>query len=92
VSLAEDQHSVGELGSDGSYEPLGEAVRLRAARRNLHHRDVRVGQDSVERRHELTGSVSDAQMRNYVLHDIKINSAIVLDERSSDVAICASRG
>jgi hypothetical protein len=27
VTLAEDQHSVGELGSDGTYEPFSETVR-----------------------------------------------------------------
>jgi hypothetical protein len=31
MPLAEDQHSVGEFGSHGSYESLGEAVCLRAS-------------------------------------------------------------
>jgi hypothetical protein len=34
VPLAEDQHAVGEFGSDRAYEPFGETVRPRAARRN----------------------------------------------------------
>jgi hypothetical protein len=29
VLLAEDQHPVGDLGSDGQHEPFGEAVRPR---------------------------------------------------------------
>jgi hypothetical protein len=33
VPLAEDQHAVGEFGSDRAYEPFGETVRPRAARR-----------------------------------------------------------
>jgi hypothetical protein len=42
-SLAEDQHPVGELGSDGFYESLGEAVRLSASRWDFDHVDARVG-------------------------------------------------
>jgi hypothetical protein len=32
VSLAEDQHAVGEFGSQGAHEPFGEAVRPRTPR------------------------------------------------------------
>jgi hypothetical protein len=34
VSLTEDQHAVGEFGSEGAHEPFGEAVRPRATSRN----------------------------------------------------------
>jgi len=34
--LAEDQDAVGELGPGGEDEAFGEAVRARAARRDLH--------------------------------------------------------
>ena len=59
VPLAEDQHAVGEFGSDSAHEPFGETVRPRATRRNPDHVDAHIGQDSVERRGELTGPVSD---------------------------------
>jgi hypothetical protein len=59
VPLAEDQHAVGEFGSDRAYEPFGETVRPRAARRNPDYADAHVGDDSVERRCKLTGSISD---------------------------------
>ena len=61
LSLAEDQHSVGDLGPDGQHEAFGEAVRARTPRRNLDHRDARVRQDRVERRRELPGSVADEE-------------------------------
>ena len=48
MSLAEDQYPVGEFGSEGSDESLGEAVRLRAAGWDLHDVDARVGEDHVE--------------------------------------------
>jgi NAD(P)-dependent dehydrogenase (short-subunit alcohol dehydrogenase family) len=38
VSFIEDQHTVGEFWSGGQYEPLGEAVRPQAARRDLYER------------------------------------------------------
>jgi len=53
VSLPEDQHVVGEFGSGGEHEPLGEAVCPRATRRDLHDRDACIGQDRIERRGEL---------------------------------------
>jgi hypothetical protein len=59
VPLTEDQHAVGEFGSDSAGEPFGETVRPRAMRRNPDHVDAHIGQDSVERRGELTGPVSD---------------------------------
>jgi hypothetical protein len=48
VSLAEDQHSVGEFGSQGADEPFGETVRPRTPRGNPDHVDAHIGQDSVE--------------------------------------------
>jgi hypothetical protein len=48
MSLAEDQYPVGEFGSEGSDESLGEAVRLRAAGWDLDDVDARVGEDHVE--------------------------------------------
>jgi hypothetical protein len=61
VALAEDQHAVGEFGSDGPYEAFGEAVRPRAAGRDLDHLDARVRQHRVERRAELTGPIADEE-------------------------------
>ncbi len=49
VPLTEDQHPVGDLGSDGQDEAFGEAVRPRTPRRDLDHLDARVRQDRVER-------------------------------------------
>jgi hypothetical protein len=48
VALAEDQHAVGEFGSEGADEPFGEAVRPRAPRGNPDQLDAHVGQDGVE--------------------------------------------
>ena len=53
VSLAEDQHPVGDLGADGQHEAFGEAVRAGTSRRDLDDLDARVRQDRVERRREL---------------------------------------
>jgi hypothetical protein len=49
VPLAEDQHAIGEFGSEGADEPFGETVRPWATRRNPDHADAHIGQDSVER-------------------------------------------
>ena len=59
MPLAEDEHPVGDLGSDGEHEPFRVSVRARAARRDLHGLDVGVGQDCVERPGELPGPVAD---------------------------------
>jgi hypothetical protein len=48
VSLAEDQHPVGDLGADGQHEAFGEAVRSRTAGRDLDHFDARIRQYRVE--------------------------------------------
>jgi hypothetical protein len=48
MSLAEGQHPVGELGPDGQYEALGEAVRPRAPGRDLNHLDPCVLEHRVE--------------------------------------------
>jgi hypothetical protein len=61
VSLAEDQHPVGDLGPHGQHEAFGEAVRPRTPRRNLDHLKSRVGQDRVERRRELPGPITDQE-------------------------------
>ena len=37
MPLTEDQHPVGDLGSDGQHEAFGEAVRPRTPRRDLDH-------------------------------------------------------
>ena len=66
VPLSEDQDAVGEFGSGREYESFGEAVRSRASRRDFHGVDARTGQDSVERRGELTGPVADGN-RNAVV-------------------------
>jgi Protein of unknown function, DUF488 len=59
VPLAEDQHSVGDLGSDGQDEAFGEAVRPWTPGRDLDHFDARVCQDRVERGRELPGPVAE---------------------------------
>ena len=61
VPLAEDQHPVRELGSDGQDEAFGEAVRPRTPRRDLDHLDACVRHDRVERRRELTGPIADQE-------------------------------
>jgi hypothetical protein len=61
VPFTEDQDAVGEFGSGGQYESFGEAVRSRAAWRDLHGVDARVGQDGVERGGELAGPVADEE-------------------------------
>ena len=62
VPFAEDQDAVGEFGSGGQDEALGEAVRSRASRWNLHGVDPGAGQHGVERRGELVGSVADEEL------------------------------
>jgi hypothetical protein len=44
----EDQHVVGEFGSEGAHEPFGETVRPRATRRNPDHADAYIGEDGIE--------------------------------------------
>jgi hypothetical protein len=58
MPLTEDQHEVGEFGSDGADEPFGETVRLRAPGRNPDHLEAHIGQDGIERRRELAGPIS----------------------------------
>ena len=48
VPLTEDQHAVGEFGSQGADESFGEAVPSWAAWRNSDNMDAGVGEDSVE--------------------------------------------
>jgi hypothetical protein len=62
VTLPEDQHPVGEFCSDGSYKPLGVAVRSRAAWRDLQHADACVGQYRIERGGELAGSIPNEEL------------------------------
>jgi hypothetical protein len=61
VSFAEDQGAVGEFGSGGECESLGEAVRSGTVRRNLYNVDTHVCQHGVERWRELTGSVAEVK-------------------------------
>ena len=61
MSLAEYQHSVGDLGPHRQDEAFGEAVRPRTPRRDLHHLDTRVRQDRIERRRELTSPIADEE-------------------------------
>src|SRR5829696_3454010 len=62
VPLAEDQDAVGEFGSDGQDEPLGEAVRTRTSRWNPHRVDPRAAHDAVEGGGELPGAVADEKL------------------------------
>jgi hypothetical protein len=59
--LAEDQDAVGEFGPGGEDESFGEAVRARAARRDLHVVDPCAGHDGVECGGELSGAVADEE-------------------------------
>src|SRR4051812_41916506 len=59
--LAEDEHPVSNLGSDGQQEAFGEAVRAWTPRRDLDHLDACVRQDRVERCRELTGPIADEE-------------------------------
>jgi hypothetical protein len=61
MPLAEDQHSVGDLGPGSEHEPFRISVRSRAARRDLHDLNAGIGQDGVERRGELPGPVPDQE-------------------------------
>jgi hypothetical protein len=61
MPLTEDQHPVGEFGSQGADESFGEAVPPWATRGNLDHLDAHIGEHSVERRCELSGSISEEE-------------------------------
>ena len=54
--LIEDQHAVGEFGSEGADESFGKTVRLGTTRRNSDHADADIFEYSVERRCELMTS------------------------------------
>jgi hypothetical protein len=53
--------TIGDFGADGQDEAFGEAVRPRAAGRDLHDVDARSGQHGVERRAELSGPIADEE-------------------------------
>jgi hypothetical protein len=61
VALVEDQHTVGEFGAEGAYEPFGETVCLGATRRNPDHLDAHIGKDRIERCYELASPVADEE-------------------------------
>ena len=61
MPLTEDQHTVGEFGSDSADEPFGETIRSRATTRNPDHLDAHIGQDSIERRGKLAGPIADEE-------------------------------
>ena len=61
MPFAEDQHPVGDLLAGDEHEPFRISVRLRAARRDLHHLDTGTGQDRVKGRGELPGPVPDKE-------------------------------
>src|SRR5215213_2393366 len=61
VLLAEDEHPVGDLGTEGQHEAFGKAVRPRTPRRDLDHLDTRVRPHRVERRRKLTGPIADEE-------------------------------
>jgi hypothetical protein len=61
MPLTEDQHAVGEFGSDGADEPFGETVRSGATGRNPDRLDAHIGQDGIERCCELAGSIADEE-------------------------------
>jgi len=61
VPLAEDQHAIGEFGSEGADEPFGKTVRPRAPRRNPDPADASIGQDGIEGCGGLAGPVADEE-------------------------------
>ncbi len=61
VSFPEDQHPVGEFGTDGQYEAFGEAVRARTPGRDLDYFDIGILQYGIERVGELAGAVADEE-------------------------------
>jgi hypothetical protein len=71
VSLAEDQHPVGDFGAHRQDDAFGEAVRPRAAWRDLDHLDARIRQHRIERGRELTGPIADEELGNTLaeVHD-----------------------
>ena len=64
VPLTEDQHSVGELGSESAYEPFGETVRPWATRRNPDHLDAHIGENGIERCSELADPIPDEELES----------------------------
>jgi hypothetical protein len=62
MPLSEDQHTVGEFGSEGAYETFSETVRPRATWRNPDRLDAHIGEDSIERCCELAGSIADEEL------------------------------
>jgi hypothetical protein len=61
MSLAEDQHPVGDLRPDSEHEPFRISVRARVPGWDLHRLDSSVGQDRVKRLGELTGPITDQE-------------------------------
>jgi hypothetical protein len=61
VTFAEDQHAVGEFGSGGQHEAVGEAVHPRAVGRDLDHLDTRIRRYRVERGGELACPIADQE-------------------------------
>ena len=61
MSLAEDEHAVGDLAADGADESFGTGVRPWASRWDLANGDSGVGQYGVEGGGELSGSVTDEE-------------------------------
>jgi hypothetical protein len=59
MSFPEDQHPVGEFGTDGQYEAFGEAVRARTPGRDFDYFDTGILQYGIERVGELSGAVAD---------------------------------
>ena len=61
MSLAEDEHPVGDLRPGGEHEPFRISIRARASGRDFHGLDASVGQELVEGSGELPGSVADQE-------------------------------
>ncbi len=61
MAFAEDQHPVGDLGSDREHEPLRIGIRAGALGRDLDGLDTGIGQDRVEGVGELPGPVANRE-------------------------------
>jgi hypothetical protein len=61
MSLAEDEHAVGDLATGGEHKPFGVGVGLRTPWWDLADGDAGVGEHGVEGGGELSGPVPDEE-------------------------------
>src|SRR5688500_7284807 len=95
MPLSEDQHAVGELGSNGRHEAFGEAVRPRTPGRDLDHLDARLREHRVERGRELYRAVADEEPETVdvvaEVHVVHKGDVLIVSGRITDVETFAGR-